>query len=80
MKERPAVLAAKMDKQAAIISDADRLKSQSTSDRPGDATVNEVRTAYADAMDALRAAGGSVAAVEDVELPTDRLQPDGESA
>jgi hypothetical protein len=59
-----------------IVCDADRLKSQAKADRPGDSTLNEVREAYADSMEALADAGGSVAAVEAVELPSKRLQED----
>jgi len=75
---RPAILSAKTDMQMRIISDADRLKAKSKSDRPGQASLDKVRTAYADAMQELANAGGSVAAVESVELPSERLKGEPE--
>ena len=73
MHHRPAILSAKTDRQMRIVCDADRLKSAPKSDRPGDASLNAVRDAYADAMEELADAGGSVAAVESVALPSERL-------
>jgi len=35
------------------IADADRLKAMDTADRPTSASINDVRNAYADAMDDL---------------------------
>jgi hypothetical protein len=70
---RPAILSAKMERQQRITCDADRLKAAAKSDRPGEATLDAVRGAYADAMEELADAGGSVAAVESVALPSDRL-------
>jgi hypothetical protein len=62
-----------VDRKSRIVADADRLKAMQASDRPNGASINAVRRAYADAMDDLADAGGSVAAVEQVELPTVRL-------
>jgi len=70
---RPAVLSAKIDRKARIVADADRLKAKSKSDRPAEASLDKVRSAYADAMQELANAGGSVAAVESVALPSERL-------
>lgn len=76
MTQRPGIISAKTDKQLQIVSDADRLKSAAKADRPADASLNEVRDAYADAMEQLANVGGSVAAVESVELPSERLEED----
>jgi len=73
---RPAIFDAKTEMQMRITSDADRLKAMSKADRPADSTLNEVREAYADSMESLINAGGSVAAVESVELPSERLERD----
>lgn len=73
MTDRPAVLSAKVDRQAAIIADADDLKQMPKSDRPNSATVDEVRVAYRDAMQELQGGKGSVAAVEGITLPQGRL-------
>jgi len=61
-----------------ITCDADRLKAAAKADRPGDATLDAVRDAYADSMEELADAGGSVAAVESVELPSNRLKGEPE--
>lgn len=78
MAHRPDILSAKIDRQQEIISDADRLKAAAKADRPGEAPLDDVRGAYADAMDALADTAGSVAEVESVELPSERLQDDTE--
>jgi len=70
---RPAILSAKQDRHARIVADADRLKAMSKSERPGEATLDDVREAYADAMDALAEGYASVAGVESIHLPSDRL-------
>lgn len=70
---RPAILSAKQTRQSKIISDADRLKAMDKANRPGEASLDAVRDAYADAMDELCDCSGSVAAVEAVALPSDRL-------
>ncbi len=74
MTHRPAILSEKIDRQQRVTCDADRLKAMPKSDRPNGASLNDVRNAYADAMEELADAGGSVAAVESVELPSDRLE------
>jgi len=73
MAHRPSILSAKVDRKARIVCDADRLKSSPKADRPGEATLDAVRDAYADAMEELADAGGSVASVQSVELPSERL-------
>jgi hypothetical protein len=77
MTHRPTILSAKTDKQMRIVCDADRLKAMRKADRPANASMNEIRDAYADAMEQLADSGGSVAAVESVELPSERLEDSG---
>jgi len=71
--DRPTIISAKQRRHARIVADADRLKAMDASERPGDASINEVREAYADAMDAIAGDFSSVAAVESIGLPSDRL-------
>jgi len=71
--DRPAILSAKQRRHARIEADADRLKAMDQTERPGDASVDEVREAYADAMDDLAENHSSAAGVEGIELPSDRL-------
>lgn len=73
MPERPAITAAKLSRKCAVTADADRLKAMPKSERPGEATLNAVRTAYADAMDDVADDYASVAAVDAIDLPSDRL-------
>jgi hypothetical protein len=44
------------------------------SDRPGDAPLDAVREAYATSMDALAEHHTSVAGVEAIDLPSERLE------
>lgn len=71
--ERPSIMAARQRRHAEIVADADRLKAMSKSERPGDAPLDAVREAYADAMDALAERHSVVADVESIELPSERL-------
>lgn len=83
--DRPAIIAAKQRRHARVVADADRLKAMEQTDRPVvrteddgtevHASVDDVRTAYADAMDALAEDYTSVAGVEGIDLPSDRLTP-----
>ena len=59
---------------AETIADADRLKAMPKADRPAEASVNQVRTAYADAMEELAGTYTSISQLSDFELPTDRLK------
>jgi hypothetical protein len=72
--DRLAILSAKTDMQIKITCDADRLKAMPKADRPAEASIDSVRGAYADAMEELANAGGTVASVETVQLPSERLQ------
>jgi hypothetical protein len=71
--DRPAILSARQRRHARIVADADRLKAMQQSERPGEASLDAVREAYADAMDALAGDYTSVAGVEAIDLPSDRL-------
>jgi hypothetical protein len=71
--DRPSVVAAKFDKLAEIVAEADDLKQMDAADRPGGATLNEVRAAYRDAVREIRGPKGSVAEVEAIKCPCDRL-------
>lgn len=73
MTDRPAILSAKVDKLTKITANADDLKAMPKSDRPNEAPIDDVRTAYRDASNDLTEAFGSVAAVEEIDLPSDRL-------
>jgi hypothetical protein len=68
MTDRPAILTAKVERLAAIISDGQDTK------RDSNLTVDEARKAQSNAASEVLQAGGSVAAVKDVELPSERLQ------
>lgn len=70
---RSEILSAKTDMQMRIVCDADRLKAMPKADRPKSASLDSVRGAYADAMEELANAGGTVASVETVQLPSERL-------
>jgi hypothetical protein len=59
---------------AKTIADADRLKSMPANDRPGGATINEVRLAYADCMEDLSKTYTSISQLNSFELPSQRLQ------
>jgi len=56
------------------IADADRLKAMDTADRPAGASINDVRNAYADAMDDLSKTYTSISQLNDFQLPSERLQ------
>jgi len=56
------------------IADADRLKAMDTADRPTSASINDVRNAYADAMDDLSETYTSISQLNDFQLPSERLQ------
>jgi len=56
------------------IADADRLKAMDAADRPGGASINDVRNAYADAMDDLSKTYTSISQLHGFELPSERLQ------
>lgn len=56
------------------IADADRLKAMDTADRPAEASINEVRNAYADAMDDLSRSYTSISQLSGFQLPSERLQ------
>jgi len=71
--DRTGIISARQQRHAKIVADADRLKATAKDDRPGDASLNDVREAYADAMDDLAGEFSSVAGVEAVALPSDRL-------
>lgn len=64
MATRPAVLEAKLEKLAAVIADGN--------DRKRTISVDEARADLQAAVEDVLAAGGSVAAVEAVELPSER--------
>jgi len=70
---RPEILSAKIERHSLIVADADRLKAMAKSDRPDQAPLDDVRREYCHAMEDLADVGGSVAAVESVPLPSDRL-------
>jgi len=56
------------------IADADRLKAMDTADRPAGASINDVRNAYADAMEDLGKTYTSISQLSDFQLPSERLQ------
>jgi len=56
------------------IADADRLKAMDTADRPAGASINDVRNAYADAMDDLGKTYTSISQLNGFQLPSERLQ------
>lgn len=67
MADRPDILAAKVQKLAAIIEDGNRQKDNSNR------TVSEARQAQrAAAADVIEATGSSVAEIEEIELPSER--------
>lgn len=66
MGGRPAILAAKVEKLAAIMADGNGLKDS------GNVTVSESRKRQEQAAQDVMNAGGSVAAVESVALPSER--------
>lgn len=67
MTERPAILSAKVLKLAEIMSDGQAAK------QSGSNTVSEARSAQENAAREVLEAGGSVASVENVKLPSERL-------
>lgn len=71
---RPAIRSAQLETMAQILADADELKAKSSSERPGEASINEVRSASRDALEEVFNADGSVSSVERVQLPTERLR------
>lgn len=73
MADRPAILSAKVDLIADITADADDLKATDKANRPNQAPLDDVRVAYRDAMRDAKGGFGSVAAVEQTDLPSDRL-------
>jgi len=56
------------------IADADRLKAMDAADRPAGASINDVRNAYADAMDDLSKTYTSIGQLHDFKLPSRRLK------
>lgn len=73
MTDRPAIVSAKLDKLTAITADADDLKAMPKSNRPNEATLDDVRAVYRDASNELTDGHGSVSSINSVELPSDRL-------
>lgn len=67
MTERSAILTAKVLKLAEIMSDGQAAK------QSGSSTVSEARKAQENAAREVFEAGGSVASVESVKLPSERL-------
>lgn len=65
MTERPAILSAKVEKLVAIIADGQQAKQNGT--------VSDARAAQQQAAQDVLDAGGSVAAVERVNLPSERM-------
>jgi len=59
---------------AQSIADADRLKSVHSDERPGSASINDVRLAYADAMEELSQTYTSASQLSGFDLPSDRLK------
>lgn len=74
MTDRPAVLSAKLEKVAQFVADGNDLKGMAKSNRPNEASLDAVRDAHRDAMTDLLGPAGSVAEVEQVETPTERLK------
>ena len=64
---------------AETIADADRLKAMPKEDRPAEAPINDVRLAYADAMEELTETYTSRSQLTDFELPSDRLEAQEET-
>jgi len=62
---RPAILSAKLEKLAEIVADGQQAKR--------DNLVVDARTAQENAAAEVLQSGGSVADVEDIDLPTERL-------
>jgi len=56
------------------IADADRLKAMDAAERPAGASINDVRNAYADAMDDLSKTYASISQLGNFQLPSERLQ------
>jgi hypothetical protein len=71
--DRPSITSARIAQSIAFDACRQRLKAMPQSDRPESASIDDVRTAAADAAEALTAAGGSVAAVDSVACPCERL-------
>mgnify|MGYP006914315282 CR=1 FL=1 len=71
--ERPVIATARIAQSIGFDACRQRLKAMPQADRPDSATLNDVRTAAADAAEALTDAGGSVAAVDAVACPCARL-------
>lgn len=68
--EPPAILSAKLSKLAAIIEDGNDTKRSP----PGSANADDVRAEQSAAVRDVLDAGGSVAAVERIELPSERVE------
>jgi hypothetical protein len=66
-KNRPAILSAKVEMLAAIIADGQSTK------RDSNLSVDEARAAQSEAAQEVIQTGGSVAAVESVDLPSERV-------
>lgn len=73
MGDRPDVLSAKLDRLAAVIADSDELKAMPQTERPNEASVDEVRSEYAAAVREVMETSGSVGTINQVETPTQRL-------
>lgn len=73
MSDRPAIVSAKLDKLTEITADADDLKAMPKSDRPNSAPIDDVRAVYRDASSELTEGHSSVASIEAIDLPRDRL-------
>lgn len=73
MADRPDILTARTVRLAEAIADADDLKQMAQTDRPNDASLDAVRVAYRDTVGDLAGDFGSVAGVETIPLPSERL-------
>jgi hypothetical protein len=69
MNDRAAIISAKVSKLADVIADGNKCKDSP----PGNASTADVRKAETEAAREVVESGGSVAAVENVALPSERI-------
>lgn len=72
---RPDVLSAKFERLTEMMADQQRIKSMPKSERPGQASLEEVRACGETCFESVLEVGGSVAAIEEqTKLPSERLE------
>jgi len=75
MADRPEILTAKLDRALEMVADQQEIKATAKADRPGEASLDEVRECGGRCVRSVREGNfASVAAVEqNTELPSERL-------